>query len=117
MKETKTPQQILDQAREEFEKDVCEVREYNGAKLWYWRNASLNDPNMLPTPLELFSWHTSTLQAFIEAEIARLEGIKRRDTVRLLDGQVVTPYIDEGYNQAVNDQITHLTQLLVTLKK
>jgi hypothetical protein len=41
----------------------------------------------------------------ISAFIEEVEEKKRKDTVRLLDGTVVTTYIDQGYNLALSELI------------
>ena len=61
---------------------------------------------------ELNDWHTSTLQAFIEAEIERLEGmnIPLEFSETSFGAGAKT-----GYSQALSDQISHLKGL-VTVK-
>ena len=114
MKETKTPQQILDQAREEFEK------KFDG--IYYGKDFD-GLPNYPPEGFreDVFNWHTSTLQAFIETEIERLGGMKKRmdvgdfgvDSVSFPSGEIWTQEKRAGFNQAVSDQIIYLKQLKI----
>ena len=100
--EIKTPQQIIDQVREEFEKKCAEMIQ----KVDITPHAEIFD---------LSEVMMSTLKAFIEAEIERLKGEKKppftghvgNDTSRAYDmGK------NEGYNKALQNQITHLKELL-----
>lgn len=67
---------------------------------------------------DFFSWHTSKLQAFIEAEILHLEGMKlgSQEKSRTFFVGMAAGVRMDTYNQAIDDQITHYQELLLTLK-
>ena len=114
----KTPQNILNQSREEFEKKFEDFYDVGVP--------SESEPNAGSEIIhfqELKSFLTTTLQAFIEAEIERLEGVKKdvdyvEHKKRQFDEKCICDICDAMvYNQALNDQITHFKELLVTLKR
>ena len=109
MKETNTPQQVLQRAREEFEK--------KWKRLWL-HDGNLPVENYTSCEEEILSWHTTTIKAFIEAEIERLEGMKKEKSIEWRNGIVpsdgLSPteaFTNTGFNSAIQDQITHLKEL------
>lgn len=128
MKKTKTPQQIINEAREEFEKKMFEETASNdepvikistGNGPFAYRHANKSD---------ILSWHTTTLKAFIEAEIERLESKKEKlpHIPRLCQNQNGLDYCgtceqawedcscparNTGFKKAIDDQIIHLKQI------
>ena len=99
-----TPQQILDQLQNEARGLISNtITYYNRYDVdfteWDWREAIEKD-------LRTF------LQAFIEAEIARLT---KRDNAEMFIG-TDEQYVTRGFNQAIDDQITHLKKLITNIK-
>ena len=103
----KTGQQILQEAWEEFERKFIidtNVTIKDKDSITNKRTKIIN-PLFHENFYPIKSFLTSTLQAFIEAEIERLEGEKEKK-------EDADYYI--GYNQAKEETIKHLKELLET---
>ena len=101
----KTPRQRLNEAREEIAEIIYNIFHYEdkGKKpQWLPGGNSLKQDEARDVADKVI---TSTLQAFIEAEIERLEGEKEKK-------EDADYYI--GYNQAKEETIKHLKELLET---
>lgn len=100
---------ILQEAREEF------VKKFSNPTAKYMGNDFAEYPKAnIPDVLNFLD---STLQAFIEAEIKRLEGMKMTDNNRYDSFRKwlnASQGID-GWNNALSDQISHYQKLLVTI--
>jgi len=108
MKNTKTLQQVINETREELKEKLKHYAEhvlYEDARGHEPDEGVIND---------FLSWHTSTFKAFIEAEMAYLEEMKKEISKRCddysekLDEKIC---FDDGFSEAMEDQITHLKQI------
>jgi len=106
-----TPQQILDQSREEFEKRFIET------SMWQLvpntpRKIMAEDKDVAIMMAEISNWHDRTLQSFIEAEIAHLESKKKEQLDKNDPDNYGACYAIGGWNHCIQDQISHLKELV-----
>lgn len=105
----RTPEQVLDEARDEFEErfkmvSVCfDLQWHEESQLGAdWKDLE-------KTQLELKAFIINTIKAFIEAEIEIPERMKIKiPTHNIWDNSHSKEY---GYNRALSDQITHLKEV------
>lgn len=59
---------------------------------------------------DILDWHLQSIKQLLEAEVERLKGMKKED-----DGMEYIIVINT-HNQCVDDQITHLTNIIKEIK-
>lgn len=76
------------------------------------------------SPEKVLDWHTQSIKQILEAEVERLKGMKKE--TKKEDFYYETEFTDgaytfhkhrnDGYNNAIDDQITHLTNIIKEIK-
>jgi len=68
---------------------------------------------------DILDWHTQSIKQILEAEVERLKGMKKEVSFGFKDGnpQLDAPFfkLEIGYNQSLDDQITHLINIIKEL--
>ena len=71
----------------------------------------------------VFDWHIKSIKQILEAEIERLKGMKKEIPKELLSpSALLSDEVEDMeaynsvYNQAIDDQITHLTNIIKEIK-
>jgi hypothetical protein len=72
------------------------------------------DPELRGITSQFFNWHKQSIKQILEAEVERLNTI--RESPPPYSATIEQPlrhaYQNEGYMKAIDDQITHLTNII-----
>ena len=61
---------------------------------------------------QVWYWHTQSIKQLLEAEVERLKGERYNDNSLEDSDNKEDIWYKKGYNQSLDDQITHLTNII-----